>query len=122
MAKILVVDDADGVRHYIGRVLEHAGHVFEESSDGAAALSLLQESNGAFDLVLTDIKMPVMDGIALALAIAKQWPDMPIVMMTGYADQQERAVGLDSLIREVITKPFTMKQLISVISDALETR
>jgi two-component system, cell cycle response regulator CpdR len=69
--------------------------------------------------LLTDIKMPVMDGIALALATARDFPVLPILLMTGYADQRERASGLESLIRDVITKPFTLAQLKAAVSAAL---
>ena len=52
--------------------------------------------------------MPVMDGIALALAAARDHPALTILLMTGYADQRERAYGLDALIHDVITKPFSL--------------
>ena len=57
---------------------------------------------GRFDLLLTDIRMPIMDGIALSLAAARDFPDLTILLMTGYADQRERAHGLDALIHDVI--------------------
>ena len=56
----------------------------------------MQDEQGRFDLLLSDIKMPVMDGIALALNVAAAWPDVTIVLMTGFADQRERAHGLDA--------------------------
>ena len=52
--------------------------------------------------------MPVMDGIALALAAGRDHPDLTIMLMTGYADQRERAHGLDALIHDVISKPFSL--------------
>ena len=55
--------------------------------------------------------MPVMDGIALALAAGRDRPDMPIMLMTGYADQRERAHGLDALVHDVIAKPFSVDQI-----------
>lgn len=64
--------------------------------------------------------MPIMDGIALALHVAAKFPDMIIVLMTGFADQRERAHGLDALIYDVITKPFTLADLIQKVDDALE--
>jgi two-component system, cell cycle response regulator CpdR len=87
--------------------------------DGAEALDTLQGEHGRFDLLLTDIKMPVMDGLALALSAARDYPKLPIVLMTGYADQRERASGLDSLIVDVITKPFTLAELKFSIAAAL---
>jgi len=74
------------------------------------------------ELLLTDIKMPVMDGIALALATARDHPEIVILLMTGYADQRERADGLDALIHDVLTKPFTLHDLKLSVRGALETR
>jgi CheY-like chemotaxis protein len=64
--------------------------------------------------------MPMMDGIALALAAAQARPTMPIMLMTGYADQRERARNLDALIREVLTKPFTLADLRSAVRQVLD--
>ena len=63
--------------------------------------------------------MPVMDGIALALDVAAKYPQIIIVLMTGFADQRERAHGLDALIYDVIVKPFTLAELLGKIDDAL---
>ena len=63
--------------------------------------------------------MPVMDGIALALHVAARYPEMPIMLMTGFADQRERATGLDALIYDVIPKPFSLKELLDKVTDAL---
>ena len=83
MAKILIAEDDDGVRQFVARALTHAGHEITEAADGGLAAEILQEQQGAFDLLLSDIKMPVMDGIALALNVAAAWPDITIVLMTG---------------------------------------
>jgi len=60
-----------------------------------------------------------MDGIALALAAARGFPNLTILLMTGYADQRERAHGLDALIYDVITKPFTLATLRGAVNEAL---
>jgi CheY-like chemotaxis protein len=65
--------------------------------------------------------MPVMDGIALALAAARDHPDMTILLMTGYADQRERAHGLDALIHDVITKPLSVAGIRDAVDEALAT-
>ncbi|MCY1560026.1 Response regulator receiver domain protein [compost metagenome] len=70
--------------------------------------------------MLSDIKMPIMDGIGLALHVGAKYPDIIIVLMTGFADQRERAHGLDALIYDVITKPFTLADLLAKVDDALE--
>jgi CheY-like chemotaxis protein len=79
----------------------------------------LTRAEGAFDLLLADIKMPVMDGIALALATARDFPEVTILLMTGYADQRERAHGLDTLIHGVVAKPFTVAEIKFEVAAAL---
>ena len=95
------------------------GHEVVEAEDGGIAVELLIEAEGAFDLLLSDIKMPVMDGIALALAAAAQYPSLTIMLMTGFADQRERAHGLDALIYDVVPKPFSLQVLLEKVDDAL---
>lgn len=119
MARILLVDDDDAVRAFVKRALEMDGHEVEAAIDGADAFDRLTAAAGAFDLLLTDIRMPMMDGIALALATARDFPDLTILLMTGYADQRERAADLDALIHDVVTKPFTLDQIRSAVADAL---
>jgi len=89
------------------------------TADGGEALDELVKSGGQFDLLLTDIKMPVMDGIALALSVARDYPNLPIVLMTGYADQRERASGLESLVQSIIAKPFTLAEIKFAVAAAL---
>ena len=70
-------------------------------------------------MLLTDIRMPVMDGITLAHAAARSHPAVTIVLMTSYADQREQAHGLDALIHDVITKPFSLGAMRRAVNDAL---
>ena len=119
MAEILIAEDDEDVRSTVCRALELAGHVVHATGDGAEALKYLHAKPGNVDLVLTDIKMPVMDGVALALSVAKTWPDLPILMMTGFADQRERANGLETLIRGVIAKPFTLQEIQAAVANVL---
>lgn len=120
MAKILIAEDDEVVREMVVRALTEDGH--ELTTDGAEALEALNRQSGKFDLLLSDVKMPVMDGIALALAAGRDHPDVPIMLMTGYADQRERAHGLDALVHDVIAKPFTVDQIKSAVREALVHR
>jgi len=122
MARILLAEDDDGVRAFVSRALQHVGHEVVEAEDGGLASEVMQEEQGRFDLLLSDIKMPVMDGIGLALNVAASFPDVTIVLMTGFADQRERAHGLDQLIYDVIPKPFTLQQVLAKVDDALNGR
>jgi len=62
--------------------------------------------------------MPMMDGIALAHNAADRWPGMRILLKTGFADQRERAEDLSKIIRDVVTKPFTLKEIRAAVSGA----
>jgi len=119
MAKILVAEDDSAVRALVVRALSEDGHLLIEAEDGAAALDELNHHDGEFDLLLADVKMPVMDGIALALAAGRNHPDIRIMLMTGYIDQRERAHGLDALVHDVIAKPFSVRQIRGARTEAL---
>ena len=119
MARILIADDEEAIRSLIARALRQDGHEVTIAHDGAQALDVLAREKGEFELLLTDIRMPVMDGIALAHAAARQHPDVTILLMTGYADQRERAHGLDALVHDVITKPFSLGAMRRAVNDAL---
>ena len=122
MPRVLIADDEEPVRSLVARALQMDGHATVTVQDGAEALDILSGEPGAIDLLLTDIKMPIMDGIALALAAARDFPELVILLMTGYADQRERAQGLDALIHDVIAKPFTLAVLRAAVDEALAVK
>ncbi len=111
MARILLVDDEEPIRAFLKRGLEVDGHAVTTAGDGADGLDRLVAEKGAFDLLLTDIRMPMMDGIALALAAKRDYPDLIILLMTGFADQRERAKGLQAIVADVLTKPFSLAEM-----------
>lgn len=117
MAHILVAEDDPAVRDFVCRALESFGHSADGAPDGGAAMEKLEK--GPYDLLLTDIVMPVMDGIALALAAGSLLPDMPILMMTGYSNERERAHNLDALVHDVLLKPFSLPQIGEAVERAL---
>jgi two-component system cell cycle response regulator CpdR len=119
MARILIAEDEEALCAMCARALTSDGHEVKTASNGSDALDVLTREAGRFDLLLTDIRMPIMDGIALALAAARDFPDVTILLMTGYADQRERASGLDAIIHDVITKPFALAALRSTVNEAL---
>jgi two-component system, cell cycle response regulator CpdR len=122
MARIMIAEDEEALRAMCARALSTAGHEVKTACDGGDALDLLQREEGRFDLLLTDIRMPIMDGIALALSAARDYPNLTILLMTGYADQRERAHGLDAIIHDVITKPFTLAMLRGAVDEALAVK
>jgi two-component system cell cycle response regulator CpdR len=107
MPRVLIADDEDSMRSLVARAIAMDGHDTVTAEDGAEALDILTREKGAFDLLLTDIQMPVMDGIAL---------------MTGFADQRERASGLNAIVHDVVTKPFSVADIRTAVADALAAR
>lgn len=118
MARILLAEDEDSVREFVSRVLTLNSHSVLEARDGAQAVELMSKHH--FDLLLTDIVMPVMDGISLALKVRDERPDVPIILMTGYANESQRAHNLSVLIEELLSKPFNKDQLMKAVNNALE--
>jgi two-component system, cell cycle response regulator CpdR len=118
MARILIAEDEASLREFVQRALGHQGHTVVAVRDGAEALHALQDGE-PFQLLLTDIVMPIMDGIALSLKVAKDFPDLPILLMTGYAAERQRAYNLENLIHDVISKPFTLTEICDRVEEAL---
>ncbi|MFT5539894.1 MAG: two-component system cell cycle response regulator CpdR [Alphaproteobacteria bacterium] len=117
MARILVVEDERAVREFVRRALVHHGHDITLAEDGLDALNVL--SKNEFDLLLTDIVMPGMDGIALALKVARDKPDLKILLMSGFSAERQRAHNLGVLIHRVIVKPFTLRDICESVDDTL---
>src|ERR1700734_3970845 len=118
MARILIAEDEEALCALCARALASDGHEVKTAGDGSDALDALVREAGRFDLLLTDIRMPIMDGIALALSAARDYPNLTILLMTGYADQRERAHGLDAIIHDVISKPFSVAVLRGTVNEA----
>lgn len=119
MARILLAEDDSAVRDFVRRALEMDGHDVVPVLDGGEALERILSPAGKFDLLLSDIRMPVVDGVALALQVARDLPDLPILLMTGYAEHRDRAFGLDTLIKGIIQKPFTLEYIREQVRIAL---
>ena len=118
MARILLVDDEDPIRMFLKRALEIDGHTVATAYDGADALDRIAET-GSPDLMLSDIRMPMLDGIALARTAKERHPAMLILLMTGYADQRERADDLAGIVVDVLSKPFTVAELRALVGRTL---
>jgi DNA-binding NtrC family response regulator len=116
--RILLTEDDDSVRAFVSRALQLDGHEVETACHGVEALECLKAKDGGYDLLVTDVKMPLMDGIALAHETADLWPGLPILLMTGFADQRERAEELTEVIRDVVTKPFTLQEIREAVTEA----
>ena len=122
MASILLVEDDDSVRAFTARALQIDGHSVDQAEDGDIGLARAAEKGGAYDLVLSDIRMPAMDGIAMATEMAKDFPDLKILLMTGYAEQRERAEPLMRIVVDVVPKPFSLPDIRQAVADALTSQ
>src|SRR5207244_7760613 len=120
MARILVAEDEAAVSAFVVRALGHRGHEVVAVADGIEALHRLGAES--FDLLLTDIVMPGLDGIALALKVAKEFPALRILLMTGYAAERQRAHNLSALVHDVIPKPFTLTDICDAVEKELAKR
>lgn len=119
MAKLLIVEDDLSVRSFTARALAAAGHAVETAEDGLEGLQKIREAAGEYDLVLSDIRMPAMDGIEMAREASSSFPDLRLLLMTGFADQRERAVELDGTVSGVVNKPFTLAEIRERVCAAL---
>ena len=122
MAKILIVEDDESVRSFASRALASAGHATDTAGDGEEGLARIAEAGGGYDLVLSDIRMPAMDGIEMADKAARAYPGLKVMLMTGFADQRERASELDGTVLGVLQKPFTLAEMRACVERCLAAR
>ena len=115
--KILVVDDEDIVRTSCSRTLVPEGYDVRLAKNGVEGLRMAAEER--FDLVLTDLKMPDMDGIDVLRNIKEKWPETHVIIVTGYqtVDTAVKAIKLGA--NNYIEKPFTPDALLSAVTEAL---
>ena len=121
MSRILIIDDEQPVRSVFRRALERAGHEVSEAGDGQAGLKQIAQSS--FDLVVTDIVMPKMEGVEFIFQVHREQPDLKVIAMSGggrvapkaYLDMA-RAAGAVS----VLAKPFTIEALLAAVDAALK--
>ena len=120
--RVLIADDEDQLRAITRRILQHAGFVVASAADGQEALDLIRAGEGGFDVVLSDILMPNMDGIELAVRAQVEFPGLRFVFMTGVSDiskDQERAADICDAI---ISKPFDVGDLVKTLRHATASR
>ncbi|MBZ5654273.1 MAG: response regulator [Acidobacteriia bacterium] len=119
--RILVVDDEETIREIVSSMLASAQFQTRQASSGVEALALL-DSGEEFDLVLSDLMMAEMDGIALLERAKERFPSMPVVMVTAVHDIQVALQALRNGAYDYLLKPFEREQLLATVRRALETR
>jgi PAS domain S-box-containing protein len=117
IGRILLVEDDDAVRAGVRRMLGASGYEVMEAADGAIALATLQDSGGAVQVLLSDIAMPSVDGRQLAREVRARWPDLPIILMSGFADPD--ALDRDLPGVALLQKPLEAATLLAAIQRAV---
>ncbi len=120
MATILVVDDEQGMREFLTVLLEHQGYRVIAASDGEQALQLIVHQPP--DLVISDVRMPKVDGIGLLAGIRETHPHLPVIMMTAYASSDSTIQAMRLGADDYITKPFRIDEIRLVVEKALAKR
>ncbi len=118
MARIVLAEDDQAMRHYLTVALERAGHEVYACEDGEVALAAL--GTQSYDLLLTDIVMPGMDGITLARHTVQESPDTKIMFITGFAAIAMTQLGELQNKTAMYTKPFHLKDLVKQVQDFLD--
>jgi two-component system, cell cycle sensor histidine kinase and response regulator CckA len=116
---VLLVDDEGAVRRFAMRVLEREGFKVYEASHGAEALDLLREGMAAVDVVVSDIVMPNLNGVELLLQLKSSHPELPVILMSGYATAELAELGIAAPCG-VITKPFPAERLVAEVQRCIK--
>ena len=119
--RILVVDDEDAIREIVSSMLTAAGYRCTQASSGIDALSVL-ESQGEFELMLSDLMMAELDGIGLLERSKEKFPEMPVVMVTAVHDISVALAAIRNGAYDYLLKPFEREQLMATVRRALENR
>ena len=117
---ILVAEDDNGTRRVVERILRHAGYVVQTAPDGNSAMAMVDDLSLSFDLVLSDVMMPGHTGPEIADRMQLVRPGTPVLLMTGYAEEQLSELMAHRAGREIITKPFSADALLVRIAGLLQ--
>lgn len=117
VVRVLVAEDNPDVREFIMRALVSSGYEVSGAIDGQEALEVLSQAR--FDVLVSDIVMPNLDGVALAMMVGPLYPQMRIVLVSGYAQERMRAHNLEALVHKVIAKPFSLEEIVDAVKNVL---
>jgi len=113
MAKIILAEDDEDMRRFLARALERAGHQVTSFAEGASAFEEIKQAD--FDLLLTDIVMPEMDGIELARRAAELDPSLKIMFITGFAAVALHPDSKAPKDAKILSKPFHLRELVAEV-------
>jgi CheY-like chemotaxis protein len=116
--KILVVDDNEDVLRTITKYLEQKQFNVVGATNGLDALKMFETDEGAFDLLVTDLVMPSISGVAIISIVKERYPEVPIIAITGWGEHPE-ALATEAKADIVLEKPFELDEFMKVIQDLL---
>ena len=119
MKKILVAEDESAIREFIVINLKRSGYDVTEAADGAEAVRLYDEADGAFDVCLLDIMMPEMDGIEVCKELRKRSASVGIIILTAKTEEMDKVTGLLVGADDYVTKPFSLDEVVARIRAVL---
>lgn len=113
---VLVVDDDPLILTVVDLMVRHMGHTVRTAPDATAALDIMADAPA--DLIVSDIRMPGMDGLALARLVRKDYPNIPIILMTGYLSEYSSGSASEIGVEGILKKPFKSAELVGAITRA----
>ncbi|MGQ9796062.1 response regulator transcription factor [Desulfosoma sp.] len=116
MAKILIIEDDDGLREVLATFLREVGHVVVEGSDGLEGMECMDRE--PFDLIIVDVMLPYVSGIGLVKFSKERSPELPVICITGYGNSPEKLAQEEHADR-VLSKPFDLKELAGAVEALL---
>ena len=120
-AQVLVVDDEPFVRRVVARMLEREGYTTHEARDGAEALDRVRADGDFFDVIVSDIVMPRMNGVELLQALSTSYPELPVILISGYGAPELTERGITAPCA-VLAKPLVPELLLAEVRRCLRRR
>jgi CheY-like chemotaxis protein len=117
--RVLVAEDDPAVRTMLQRLLREAGFEVRTARHGDEALGMALRASGEFDLVVTDVRMPVMDGLELARRLRERWPGLPVLYISGYDVELSSGSRRGGIRQSLLRKPFDLDELLREVTRLL---
>ncbi len=117
--QVLLADDDAATRDFVKHALEDEGHVVTIVQDGVEAVEKLDEKQSEFDILISDIAMPGLDGLAVAQKMLSKNPEMKMVLMSALDAELDRAKALNANNMKILSKPFSLDEIKSAVKELL---
>jgi excisionase family DNA binding protein len=117
--RVLVVDDEASIRDLLAKTLALAEYDVDTAPDAATALERVRACDGAYDLMIADLQMPGMDGLALIRQVKQIKADLPVIIITGFSTESSAIEAVNLGVAGYLTKPFRVPQVLAAAAKAL---